>query len=64
MKNMSYLKIKGKEYMKRNLPGAQTTIMSFGPVSVVGAMGRRKGGGGSIVEWWMWRAYKYVLTYK
>jgi hypothetical protein len=43
------LKIKGKEYIKRNLPGAQTMIMLFGPISVVGDMGRRKGGGG-IVE--------------
>jgi hypothetical protein len=48
-------KLVEKEFIKRNLQGAQMMIMPFGPVSVVGSMGRRKGGGGGIVEWWlMW----------
>ena len=46
--------------MKRNLPGAQMMITSIGPVSVVGSMGRRKGGSGGVVKSGGWWAYKYV----
>jgi hypothetical protein len=46
IRNGKYKQNKGKEHIYiYNLPGAQTTLSSCGPVSATGSRDRRKGGG-------------------